>query len=297
MGSSRDRWAIWQGLAAGWREYWPNVLSIAGGLLVAALQLDSLWMVQDTAGGASNWLDGYTTIIWEVRRGVVLAGVGLVSWLTGQAAEIGRKLSSASVRRELECLRSDLAAADAERLQLWQASAEDLYRALRRFDLGRKSKNTEYRLSVYRENGAEFVRASRYCPNPALEAGGRDAIPAGEGCLWLAWTRTSGVFFRDNLPDPGTQPAEYEAQQAAACALPAATGAACRMKSRWYAAYRLVSADRRVGVLVIESTDPEWMSERAVTSKARYELDHIATLASRVALERRDPRPAAERGL
>jgi hypothetical protein len=133
--------------------------------------------------------------------------------------------------------------------------------------------DSTHRISVYVHNGEGFVAVARYSENPSYHRPGRPCLPADEGVLGACWQ--DGKASLTGLPDPKSKvdyrkksqiSPEYEKGFA--------------MKSRSYFGKSIHSVDgyRRVGVIILESTQPQGLDlERIEEALQRHQgsLHHI----------------------
>ncbi len=124
------------------------------------------------------------------------------------------------------------------------------------------------RASLFLDKGDSLVLVGRYSPmTNYCRSIGRDRYPSGQGTLGTAWQLGSGAD--PDLPNPGPindPPNKGWLQRQQRAGLTEAEATALHMRSRSYAAIRLDHQGSRLGVLVVECTNPA--DETAACPKA-----------------------------
>lgn len=109
------------------------------------------------------------------------------------------------------------------------------------------------RISVYKHDGRAFVMLGRFSSNPHYDRPGRGVYPDSQGCIRDVWSQGRAVGV--NLPNSGTNLAEYVNALNRRWAVDRVTAQALRMKSRSIGGIRIedFSTGVPIAVMIFES--------------------------------------------
>lgn len=149
-------------------------------------------------------------------------------------------------------------------------------------------------LYVIQEKDKSFIACGRFSYNPNYREKGRTQFNNSEGCISKAYNQD--WFFDNQLPEPNTE--NYILHCETHHSVPREILGQIRMKSRLYAAKRIIDPDaRHLGVIVVESPCQDAFSEselkRVLTEEAMYLAKVISDLRGYIP----EPSFAADRGL
>jgi hypothetical protein len=129
-----------------------------------------------------------------------------------------------------------------------------------------KFTNTE-RISVYNNDGTNFVMIGRYSQNPEFCKKGRVIYPSDEGIIAEAWK--NGEAFVNNLPDPANDLENYLNKFKDKYHIDKKYARRFNMKSRSYYGYAIndIRGKTRIAVIVFESTLPDRLNQSLIKEK------------------------------
>ncbi len=137
------------------------------------------------------------------------------------------------------------------------------------------------RISIYLyDNAKYFLRAGRFSYNPDYNTSGRKIYPKNEGCIGKTWE--TGDFFIGNLPDPTKNKKAYD-QALRVMGLPKEAINGLTMRSRLYYGIRFSDGEDHspIGVIVVESTDPNRFTANSLRTALEGELIYISNITDR----------------
>jgi len=119
---------------------------------------------------------------------------------------------------------------------------------------------SHHRVSIYCHVGEEFVMLARESTNMSLRKPGRGVYPSDMGVIGQAWN--VGETFRSRWPEDRDEWNEFQSTE---YGLALQEVAALSMHTRSVGAKRLEQGSMKVGVLVIESTEPQGVRKSHLT--------------------------------
>lgn len=226
-------------------QWWPNILSGLGGLLMVLAQL-------------ADSTDHITLVPGKPTRAMAF-WPGLSCFILGSVFLALRQPRTAELERRVRTIEQQVT-----------QGIEGL-RALRRNELSLLAKQLHFysaeRISLFGFQPDGFVLIARHALNTRFEAAGRPHYPVGEGCIGLAWE--DGFAAATDLPDPATHLSEWQKELLDRYQVPVTTSQAIIMKSRACIAFRIETGAARlpVGVVVFESQNlPDTSTPRSRTA-------------------------------
>ncbi len=141
-----------------------------------------------------------------------------------------------------------------------------------------------------------FMNIARFSYNPEVAKQNLERFAMDHGLLGRAWTEEA-VFVND-FPDPDTHFEDYLNKQKD-CGMNKRHARTMLMKSRCYFAKRVdIGKGNPVGVLMVESLDPERFVEAEIKDHiANRERDCLASLGEAIRSKLPDPETATQTGL
>ncbi|MCM6761380.1 hypothetical protein NB037_03025 [Rathayibacter sp. ZW T2_19] len=182
------------------------------------------------------------TQFWSLPLGIILglSGIAAQATLRPTYAGLARSLSDAN------------ALADATALALEKSVDAMLIRIAQHCDL----LATHQRVSVYFHHGSSFVMLSRHSANPALKESGRGIYPDHQGYIATTWQQGETLVRRQKAVR-----AEWEEELCRNQKFDKRTAAGLRMQARSLVGYRLSYNGQALGVLIMESTQPQGVKQ------------------------------------
>lgn len=219
------------------REVAPTLASVIGVILTVGLAL-SIYFAQE-----QDWVTA-----WHV---LVVAAFAVLFQGAGIFLRRRQEDSIISLQRKVQAA-SDLRDRDDE--QRRRAIEQKAYELLEECD----ALNDHTRLTVYQHEPRRqtFVRLSRVSNNPRLEEPGRAEYPDDQGLIRSAWS--SEVATKFSLPK---DPQEW-AEEVSMNDIPIEEAQQIKMKSRSLVGVRIDYRERNVGVLIMESKNPQGVNSK-----------------------------------
>ncbi len=157
-----------------------------------------------------------------------------------------RKALSATIE-QLQQNKSELAHLHTELVQTW------LLGTCKQFKL-----TTNDRVSIYYENDEEFFLLARYSKNPKLSKSHRQKFPLNKGVIGKAWEHGQHI---DISCPPYSSKEPYDTHMKDQYDYESDKVANLTMKSCRYIAKAITDADIHIGVIVFESTNPNFIKD------------------------------------
>lgn len=217
------------------REAGSTVASAGGTILTVALALSIFFSQQH------GWL-----AVWHV---IVVAILAVATQVAGMVLQRKHQDSIVTLQRKLQSIEVTHNQDDELRRSAIESKAYELIREC-------KVLNDHTRMTVYQHEPQRktFVRLSRVSDNPLLTEPGRSEYPDHQGQIHETWTK--GTTSKLRLPD---DPQEW-AEEVSFSGIPTDVALSIKMKSRSLVGVRVDYKEHKVGVLIMESSNPQGVS-------------------------------------
>jgi hypothetical protein len=245
--------------ALAWRRKWQLSVGL-GSLLVAALSLAFTYMTV-AYPPAEKYKLSY--VGFAVLAGAAALYTIVALFMSPKEAQLYENLLDENQRLKAEkgALQARLSAADDDLVRaagyIQEARANHLIMLAKKLKYGLQERISVYRHSQDGQDG-NFELTGRYSKNESYSRPGRSLYPAHQGCMGKAWIEDLGWSAITNLPNPKRDREEWLKRLNDDFEIPPDVASKLRMPVRSIAAVRIDSAlgEKRIGVIVFESTDP-----------------------------------------
>lgn len=130
------------------------------------------------------------------------------------------------------------------------------------------------RVTLYIHNGEDsFVPFGRASPNPEFAKKGRATYPDHEGCISKGWQEE--WHFYNSSYNPVANEKDYLTEQKNIYSIDKATVRNIKMKSQQIAAYRIGDKNKHIGIIVIESLNPNRFEEDELKTILQDQHDYL----------------------